>query len=288
MPAHIIDSCCQLLGSGRPFSEILAETKRISATPNRSNNQPSTQVRTIEHAAGSVSAARKRWSPWAIGFWLTGLAATSAGAVGLMATHGATEPPIIIATAPIPQPNFTSIIEYLPVVAEGSGTAALSTGELLVSGSSAGSIAGVSFDGNASIKFAKEDPAAAVIARPLRALAQPAGRQVTHRAMAAPTEPQHAAVSYPINQTQNSVRSAPPDYPVQYAAPVGTYVPRLYPIRVPPSPPPLYAFRIRPHAPRFYVFGVRPSAPPFYSYGPAISGTAWGDRPFGPPPHSAN
>jgi hypothetical protein len=114
-PAAVIDRCCELLSSGRPFSEVLAETKQLTA--------PVTVVQTehaiVEHEPPSTATGTGGRT---IGLALAGLVAILTTTAGLQGINDPAQPPRVLATALVPPPGETSD-QMVPVPASQAAAA---------------------------------------------------------------------------------------------------------------------------------------------------------------------
>jgi hypothetical protein len=106
-PAGVIDCCCELLSSGRPFSEVLEETKRLVVVAKGQRSEAaSTQQLTVEHESYS-STMNKRSRGRALKVFvaaLTTLLVATAALWALDHSSGSAEPAATAALTPVSEP----------------------------------------------------------------------------------------------------------------------------------------------------------------------------------------
>jgi hypothetical protein len=109
LPEDIIEACCNLLSSGRPLSEVLAETHLLVLTE-RSVSRPMPESRpdVVEEAGPGRAVSRSRSRRRGFGLLILGLVALLATAAAAIGTKDqAQASPVPLATAPIPEPIKT-------------------------------------------------------------------------------------------------------------------------------------------------------------------------------------
>jgi hypothetical protein len=251
-PAAVIDRCCELLSSGRPFSEVLAETKQLAA--------PVTVVHTeqaiVEHEPPSAAAANTGRS---IGLVLAGVVAILTAA-GLQGINDPAQSARVLATAPVPPPSeipdrVASVPASPDAVAKDRPPVtpmAVSSAESFVSYAELPSARAA--ESKPAIKFERDDPALGAVADRPRSPASTILRPVRHWPTTLGSR----------NNTQAARHPRPRQNPTRYAR-------RAYP--------------------RIALVQVRPSSPQPSTYRTMDYATAtvsgWGGGRFGPSPYSS-
>jgi hypothetical protein len=235
VPGNIIDCCCELLSSGRPFSEILAETKQLAAVTQGSQRSATPAVRLIiGHPRCPKAVAARALTYPAFKFIFAGIAALAAIIAFTAALPtvegpaGSAEP---LATAAIDPPSETSNGKDVPTGWELHNTAAkaVSSGTpapvLAFGGLEATRIS----DARPSIKSQPDDVEATVFSARSRLPAPAVLVGVPHRGTVTSSADTKAAVTH--RKPRNQTRYRRLDYPRLYTVPVGQYSPQNFTAR---------------------------------------------------------